>query len=95
VKICVDRLQSTFLCGRVEQFSWKKMKTEEDEASQQPLSRIVGGERKKIYEYNIEWEVNSASQCIGKNCSLPREWKREGKLLWCSFYDFFKIFPKM
>jgi hypothetical protein len=39
--------------------------------------------------------VNSASQCIGKNCSLPREWKREGKLLWCSFYDFFKIFPKM
>jgi hypothetical protein len=52
-------------------------------------------EKKKIYEYNIEWEVNSASQCIGKNCSLPREWKREGKLLWCSFYDFFKIFPKM
>jgi hypothetical protein len=45
----VDRLQSTFLCGRVEQFSWKKMKTEEDEASQQPLSRIVGGERKKKF----------------------------------------------
>jgi hypothetical protein len=45
---------------------------EEDEASQQPLSRIVGGERKKIYEYNIEWEVNSASQCIGNNCSLPK-----------------------
>jgi hypothetical protein len=48
--------KSTFICGRVEQFSWKKMKTEEDEASQQPLSRTVGGERIDFYEYNIEWK---------------------------------------
>jgi hypothetical protein len=39
LKICMDRLQSTFICGRVEQFSWKKMKTEEVEASQQTCGR--------------------------------------------------------
>jgi hypothetical protein len=39
--------------------------------------------------------VNSASQCIGKHCSLPREQIIVGKLLWDDFFDFLKIFPKI
>jgi hypothetical protein len=30
--------------------------------------------------------VNSASQCIGKHCSLPREQIIVGKLLWDGFF---------
>jgi hypothetical protein len=58
------------------------------------------GEREKVRRVaERERERERESVCvffpIGKNCSLPREWKREGKLLWCRFFDFFKIFPKM
>jgi hypothetical protein len=56
MKICVNKLQSKFICSRIEQFSWKKMKMEEDEASQQSLSRTVGGERIDFYKYNKPWE---------------------------------------
>jgi hypothetical protein len=39
--------------------------------------------------------VNSASQCIGKHCSLPREQMIVGKLLWDGFFDFLKNFLKI
>jgi len=35
--------------------------------------------------------VNSASQCIGKHCSLPREQIIVGKLLWNGFLTFLKF----
>jgi hypothetical protein len=35
--------------------------------------------------------VNSASQCIGKHCSLPREQIIVGKLLWDVFLTFLKF----
>jgi hypothetical protein len=51
----------------------------------------VGGERIYFYEYNKPWECYSASQCIGKHCSIPREQKIVGELLWMAFMIFLKF----
>jgi hypothetical protein len=52
------------------------------------------GER-LFYDYNKAWECYSASQCIGKHCSIPKEQQNIGKLLCVAFCDFLEIFPKI
>jgi hypothetical protein len=43
----------------------------------------------------MPWECYSASQRIGQHCSIPKEQKNIGKLLWVAFYEFLEIFLKI
>jgi hypothetical protein len=44
---------------------------EEDERKKR--GELRGMRERTFYDYNIEWKMNSAFQCIGKHCLLHRE----------------------
>jgi len=57
--------------------------------------RDVEGRERNFVNKKMCWERNNASQCIGKHCSFPKEYKILGKLLFRGFCDFFEISPKI